>query len=750
MAALGLLAGRIPLLEVPGFELAAVGTLCAAVLGAPVGIAAARRELGRLRPSAPRAFARAASVLVALLAVLFAASTARGALGSRCSVSAGAAFLPALALPCALLAAALGVFAGAVARGRRLPAGFLYTGAALASLALSLRAAYVGPAAYVLDHLLGYWPGPLYDEAIRVDERLVLFQTGTLAWAAALVAASALAPAMRRRAAGEPAQARRRISPAAALALALALAASVHAGMAARGDLASRTHIADTLGASRRGTLCRIVFTAEKSPEEAERLLRDCELDAALVSSALEIERPPVVTVYLYRSAAEKRRLVGAGRTDYTKPWLAEVHVVDAPAPHPVLRHELVHALASAFASGPLRVPARAGVLVAPGLVEGLAVAVDLPRGEWTAHEWTRAMRDLGLMPRLAGLIGPAGFFGAPPARAYTVAGSFLAFLLEHHGAAPVKRLYGGAAFREAFGKPLEALAAEWSAFLDGVVVPPALRAAADARFRGESLFVRACVREVAGLEARANELGKSGRSQQAVSLWRRAADLSGDPSDLRAAGDALLRTSDLDAAERAYLDALGRARGRSALAGGLEASLGDLLWRRGEAAGAAERYRAALKLDPDPAEARLLAAKVAACTDPALGEATAPWLLQLGDPAVALARLARSSAPLAEYLSGRAFLARGTPRLAERALSRVAKSSGLPGEALRLEARRLLAEAQCAAGEWDRAIAGFAALARDAPAEAQRLRAADAARRCELERSMFGEPVPAPGDLDG
>ncbi len=746
MVALGLVAGRVPLLEVPGFELAALGALCAAALGAPVGIAASRRQLELPRPSAPRAFARAAAALVALLAILFATATARGAVGSRCSASAGAAFLLVLALPCALLAASLGVFSGILARGRRIAAGLFYVGGALASLALTLRAAYLGPAAYALDHLLGYWPGPLYDEAIRIDERLLLFQVGTFAWTAALVAAAALLPAMRRHGSREPGAARSRW---ASLAVALAIGASVHGGMAARGDLASRAHVAGALGASRQGARCRIVFPAEKRPEEAERLLRDCELDTTLVTSALEIERPPKVTAYFYRSAAEKRRLVGAGRTDYTKPWLAEVHLVDAPAPHPVLRHELVHALASAFATGPLRVPARAGVLVSAGLVEGLAVAVDLPRGEWTAHEWTRAMRDLGLMPGLAGIIGPAGFFGAPPARAYTVAGSFLAFLLERHGAAPVKRVYGGTTFAQAFGKPLEALAAEWSAFLDGVVVPPALRAAADARFRRESLFARACAREVAGLEARADDLSRSGRPQEAVSLLRRAADLSGDPGDLRAAGDALRRSGDLEAAERAYLDALSRAHGRSALEGALQAVLGDLSWKRGDTAAAAERYRAALMLDPDPTEARLLAAKIAASEDPPLGEATAPWLLQLGDPAIALARVARSNAPLAEYLAGRAFLARGAPRLAERALSRIAKSSGLPGEAFTVEARRLLAEAQCAAGEWDRAAAGFSGLARNARGVAERLRAADAARRCELEREIFGTPVPAPGDLE-
>ena len=99
----------------------------------------------------------------------------------------------------------------------------------------------------------------------------------------------------------------------------------------------------------------------EKSAAEGERILRDCEYDAAVVASALGLARPPRATVWLYRSAEEKRRLVGAGRTSFTKPWLAEVHVNDEGTPHPLLRHELVHALAAVRASGLFAVPARAG-----------------------------------------------------------------------------------------------------------------------------------------------------------------------------------------------------------------------------------------------------------------------------------------------------------------------------------------------------------------------------------------------------
>src|SRR5512136_2839330 len=77
LAAGGVAAGRLPLLEVPGWELGMAGCLVAVVLGAPVGIAAARRQLAGSEPSPAAAFGAAAAALSALVAVLFAASAVR-------------------------------------------------------------------------------------------------------------------------------------------------------------------------------------------------------------------------------------------------------------------------------------------------------------------------------------------------------------------------------------------------------------------------------------------------------------------------------------------------------------------------------------------------------------------------------------------------------------------------------------------------------------------------------------------------
>jgi hypothetical protein len=717
----GLASGSLPLLDVPGYELAELSALLAALALSPwLGIAAAREARAGPRPSPAVALAAAAAVLAALLALLFAGSALRAALGP-CRALAQAAFFPLLALPSALLGAAVAVAAGFAARGSRLLAGALYALFAATSLAGALHAAYIGPAAFLRSALLGLWPGPLYDEVLAVDARVWLGAAEAVGAAVAIAGAAEAAVRL-----GRPGARALAIVPA------LALLAGGSAALAARGALAAqagdggRAGVERALGAVREGPHCRLVLPAEKPEAAQAALLSDCEFQVADVARALGIAAPPRVTVYVHRSTAEKRWLVGAGQTDFTKPWRAEIHVTDQPLPHPVLRHEVVHAVASAIAEGPLRVPARAGVVVSAGLVEGLAVALEVPRSAWTVHQWSRTARDQGYLPDLTRALGPAGFWSQAPARAYTAAGSFLLFLLERHGPEKIALAYRTGDVAAALGRPLDLLVADWQRFLDGVPVAPGLQAAARARLSRPSLFARPCARDVAAAEAEAWAAAGAGRTAEACARFDQLAARTAAPPALRAKGDALARAGDLDGARAAYREAAARAGEEEvALRSGIAAAEGDLAWRGGDVAAAAAAWSEVIARGPDRGDARLLAAKLAAVADPELAKTALPYLLGLGDPATALARVARVDRPLSAYLVGRAHFARGERVEAARELGR-ALAGGLPA-VLAGEATLLLAEARCASGD----RGGIAVLPSrpEDPADADRIAAVR--RRC-------------------
>src|SRR5512139_133732 len=190
LLALGAASGSLPLLEAPGYELGEAAALLAALLAPLVGISAARAELRRDAPSPLAAWTGAALVLGGLVGAAILGAVARAALGPCAAVGRATWFVPLLAGPSVLLGAALAVAVAFVARGRRGLAAALYALAAAASLAVALRAAYRGPAAFVFDPLLGAWPGPIYDEALVPDLRALLLRGAAAAEAIAVAAAA--------------------------------------------------------------------------------------------------------------------------------------------------------------------------------------------------------------------------------------------------------------------------------------------------------------------------------------------------------------------------------------------------------------------------------------------------------------------------------------------------------------------------------------------------------------------------------
>lgn len=722
LTVLGFASGSLPLLEAPGWELGQLGALLAALLAPMLGIAAFRLERERPAPSPAAAVAGGTLALLALLAAIFGAALLRAAIGPCEALPAASWFVPLLALPSALLGVALAVAVALLARGRAGPAALLYVVVALASLGASLWRAWAGPAAFVSDPLLGLWPGPLYDEALVPDLRVVLLRAAAAAEGAALAAfAEAWARAR--------VSARTALAPALALLVALAGAIGARAALDAQGLSGAREVVARQLGGRRVGARCTVLHPAEKPRAAVDALLAECEFHQADVARALGISDPPRVTAYVYRTAEEKRRLVGAAGTEYAKPWLGEIHVVDAPLPHPILRHEIVHAVAAAAARGPLRVPARALVLPSLGLVEGLAVALESPRSAWTVHEWSRAARDQGFLPDVRAIFGTAGFARQPPARAYTAAGSFLRFLLDRHGAEPIRVAYRTDDLPGALGRPLDALVREWEAFLDRIEPPPGLEGAARARYSRGSLFSRRCAREVAAMERGAFAAAGAGRTEEACALLARAAELSGSAADRKAAGDVRARAGDLEGAEAAYRAAdRAAAEGDANLRASLAAAIGDLAWRRGEVAAAVSAWESVLASYPDRPEARLLRAKIVAASDRELGPAARDFLLGLGDPSLTLARVARVDHPLAAYLVGRALASRGEAEAALPDLARAA-GGGLP-EILAREATFLLGGARCAAGDRPGGEQALRSLLAGASA-ADRERIDEALRRC-------------------
>ena len=193
------------------------------------------------------------------------------------------------------------------ARGRRLAGAALYAAAVLAIFALRLRQAYRGPEAYLLDPLLGYLPGPLYDEAVPLDGRLLLarLRAARLGGAPGRRGRFVLWEAVRRGGPSPRPAPPRWWPPLGACLLVLAPLPPARLPWAAR-----RCAPPSSMPWVGAGTARALTFDlpSELPAAAAAEYLAECEFHAADVAALLGITVPPHVTVFVYRSAEEKRR----------------------------------------------------------------------------------------------------------------------------------------------------------------------------------------------------------------------------------------------------------------------------------------------------------------------------------------------------------------------------------------------------------------------------------------------------------
>lgn len=261
----------------------------------------------------------------------------------------------------------------------------------------------------------------------------------------------------------------------------------------------------------------------------AEAACRDLEFRLSQQQALLNLEPDRRFTLYLYDSPEHKRNLIGAGQTSIARPWQGQIHIPIRGVGTGLLAHELAHVLLGQAANSPLAIPMSRGIFPKTALLEGAAVALEPPRGLADLHHWTAALRREGLSADPLALMNPAGFWTMSSGRAYTVAGSFIRWLLETRGPGALLAAYGGRDPAEAWREDPRQLVAAWEAWLDSLEVDDDLRALARFIYDRPSVFQKQCPYGVARSLALGTRLLRDQGCDQALPPLRRA--LAMDPA---------------------------------------------------------------------------------------------------------------------------------------------------------------------------------------------------------------------------
>ncbi len=610
----------------------------------------------------------------------------------------------------AVLGGVWGACVAEIARGtkrRRTTAIVLAMGLPLASALVSVWRFYSSPMIFAFDPFVGYFSGTLYDTVIDPGLPLLTYRLGSVCTlgAVALFASVLMRAddgALRAMYVGNRPDVLARLLLSATFALA---SLSVLAYGSELGHWHTSPEIAKELGGVRSGPRCTVIFPQSERPDAADLLLSDCEQEIASVEARLGARGPDRITAFFFRDSAEKKRFMGAADTYIAKPWRKEVYLQVMGYPHPVLGHEIAHVVAGSFGRGPFRIAGEAGGLWPnPGLIEGVAVAASPDDEDLTGMQWARAMMALKILPPM-GRIFSVGFLGESAAKSYTLAGTFVRWVMDRYGASAVRAWYAGTSIEEVTHKGWSALDAEFRADVAKLELSPEVEAIAKARFGRPSVFGRTCPHVIDQLRHEADQCRDQNQIDRATELY--TAVLERDAHDLPARygranlalryGDAargrheLLALVDDEATPRNWRD-----RSEEALADG------DLLDAKYAEAEARYQRLAGRTIDEDAA--RTLEVKALAAVDPHARPAVVALLLgsqhRAADIVVAALELGEWSeatrAPLAGYLIGKNLTQRGWYVLASAYLDRVLEV-GAPTARIGRETLRQRAVCACA-----------------------------------------------------
>ena len=516
------------------------------------------------------------SVLFSLLLTLipFGVMSANAFFVKNCSLLEGTAYYLLLVIPSVLYAACLAFLVFSVRKEWRKTTFIVLVVLHLLHIILVTMS---GPRIFAFDPIIGYFPGITHDESISVFPRLVLFRAVTFL-AAGMYWFAGLA-FLRRRVEKIKvlATAQFRIATVALLALAAVFVWSDDLGLSSSDD-----SIKSALGGVCETQHFEIIYPADRlTPARLEEVAMFHEYLYDRTSALLRVSPTRKIRSFLYRSSTEKGRLIGAGWTDITKPWLSQIHI-NLDDVESTLPHELVHVMAAAFGFPLVRASLRSG------LTEGLAVAIADESDGRTLHRTAAEILTSGVKPDISLLVSLFGFFQISPAVSYPLAGSFCKFLINRYGLRRFKTLYRTANFEILYGKDVEQLAAEWRRYLDTIPVTQFEVEKSNYLYRRPSIFLKECARVVAERTERTRSMLSRKQYQAALDEARQTLKLSRTPEAIQQEIAALFRLHEY----RPAIDEGRKALRDSTLGGSLlplKLMVGDCLWAlsvKGEPAG--------------------------------------------------------------------------------------------------------------------------------------------------------------------
>ncbi len=342
------------------------------------------------------------------------------------------------------------------------------------------------PQLYFFNHVFGYWPGAIYDQAVAYPGRMGLFRLMTVTWIAIIWMIPHLSGSDRI------------IKSIFAL---LMISLVINYALATRNGLVSpESRIQNELGGTFQTEHFMLYYSKQDfNAHDLSFLARLHEFHFQELADTLNISWPPGkrISSYLYGDEWQMQRLTGAKGVSYVPVWQRnpQMHMRKA-AIDGTLRHELVHVIAREFGNRLLNAS------WSIGMVEGLAVALAPASSARLTHDQLVVSNEAFYSrEELERLFSFTGFYRESGSVAYSVSGSFTATLLREYPVEYFKKAYRNSSLQKGYGGLLSDAITKWHQRVSEVTVTDEEKRLAESVFAVPSLFDVRCPRKLTNAE---------------------------------------------------------------------------------------------------------------------------------------------------------------------------------------------------------------------------------------------------------
>ncbi len=278
------------------------------------------------------------------------------------------------------------------------------------------------------------------------------------------------------------------------------------------GLISTHKSIQEALGGHYKTKHFNIYYSANSNIRKKIKLIAsEHEMRLSELEKMYNIKWNTKIDSYIFESSEQKKQLMGAGNTLIAKPWLEEIYInYSSQFPHPHLKHELSHVIASEFSKRWLHIPMKFGIIPQMGIVEGFAVSSEDEKGELTLFEKMAILKKINKFPPLEKMVSFDDFWSYNSYFAYQTVGGFLKFLKIKCGVEKIKILYQKESFQKAYNKDILQLKTEYLNFLDNIKISDKYTPKTKANFSRKSVFKIICPHDITEIKENAEYLIKN------------------------------------------------------------------------------------------------------------------------------------------------------------------------------------------------------------------------------------------------